>query len=237
MLPPKLWPNARRHAATVGSFVDESFEVVDVVGDRERRADIGRPAVAAPVVPDHLEPIGEPPAQPEHARRAVHRTVGEHDRRGAGRPARFRPDPGHPVVHRHVHRHSTCTMRSTSVAVPTCRSDRRVLLARRDRTCDRPTARPASTSTVSPCAMRPCPSAVSTANHTISSVDSYVSTLHRVDTPDQRHRAHHRTGRATVRSSAPADGTGPSPAPCGRCACSTGSPPPTRRTRPATRRA
>ncbi len=136
------------------------------------RTGVGRGAsVAAPVVAQHAEPSIEPTAQPQHPRRAVHRPVHERDERrrriagfvapdrvGACRRGRLvvdAPVVGVSVVDvRGPVGHVTVTMRSTSVLAPLGRS-----------------GAPASTSTTSPAWMCPPRTAVSTANHTSSSVD------------------------------------------------------------------
>ena len=111
MLPPKLCPNASRTPRpSVRSSSSRSRSSTFCV-DGERWADPGRSPVAPTVVPDHVEAIGQPPAQAEHARRPVHRSVGQHDDRIVGDPL----DSDHTAVRRVV-RHSTCTMRITSVA-------------------------------------------------------------------------------------------------------------------------
>src|SRR5690606_1738321 len=127
---------------------DHRREIVDLALDVERPGMRARSPVATPVVAGHPELVVEPPAELEHAGRAIERPVDQDDVGATGPSGGRRPDG-----------HFTWTIRSTSAAV-----DASLV------------AEPASTTTVSPWATRSCSTAVSTANQTISSVDPYVAT-------------------------------------------------------------
>ena len=142
--------------------------------------------------------VVEPARQLEHPGRPVHRAVDQHDQRSR------RSGPASCDQTRHA---TGRTMRITSAAAPLDPVGR---AGDAPRPCRRGRRSRAAT-------------AFSTANHTMSSVESYSSISHRLDPPGQRERATVR-GRATARAAGPRAGSAPSPAPCDRSGCSTGWP-------------
>ena len=198
---------AEHHRRPAGEQADE---VGDVRVHRERPRVRLRPAVAPAVVAQHAVAVVEPPGQPEHAGRAVHRAVDQHDQRAVGgiptsSAARSRSlDPHDP---HHVGRGAA--VRSGA---------------------------PASTTTVSPWATSPLATACSTANHTMSSVDRVLVHLDGSTPHDSASARAVRWSGDTPEQSRRGPEAGHRPRRAARCGCSTGSPWRRRRRPPATRR-